>query len=47
MQKSLQVRTVKSSAWLGKGLAYLQMGDREEAQKCLRNSETTLQRQRG
>jgi tetratricopeptide (TPR) repeat protein len=45
MQRSLQVRMVKSSAWLGKGLAYLKMGDNEEAQKCLRNSDITLQRQ--
>jgi tetratricopeptide (TPR) repeat protein len=47
MQKSLQVRMVKSAAWLGKGLAYQQMGDVEEAQKCLRNSEVILQKQTG
>jgi tetratricopeptide (TPR) repeat protein len=47
MQKSLQVRMVKSAAWMGKGLAYQQMGDNEEAQKCLRNSDAILQRQTG
>jgi len=47
MQKSLQVRSVKSAAWQGKGVAYLRMGDPEQAQKCFRAAEAVLQRQTG
>ena len=35
MQKSLQVKTIKSAAWYGKGVAYLRMGAKDEAEKCL------------
>jgi tetratricopeptide (TPR) repeat protein len=34
MQKSLQVKTIKSASWKGKGVAYLKIGDVEEAGKC-------------
>ncbi|NPV63792.1 MAG: tetratricopeptide repeat protein [Methanotrichaceae archaeon] len=47
MQKSLQVRSVKSAAWQGKGVAYLRMGDPEQARKCFRSAEAALQRQTG
>lgn len=34
LQKSLQVKTIKSASWQGKGVAYLKLGDFEEARKC-------------
>jgi tetratricopeptide (TPR) repeat protein len=45
MQKSLQVRAVKSAAWQGKGVAYMMMGDQDGAQKCFRAAQTSSQRQ--
>jgi tetratricopeptide (TPR) repeat protein len=45
MQKSLQVRTVKSEAWHGKGVAYRMMGDSEEAEKCFKIAMTLSQKQ--
>jgi tetratricopeptide (TPR) repeat protein len=34
MQKSLQVKAIKSASWQGKGVAYLRMGDWEQAGIC-------------
>lgn len=34
MQKSLQVKAIKTASWQGKGATYLRMGDIEEAGKC-------------
>jgi tetratricopeptide (TPR) repeat protein len=45
MQKSLQVRMIKSGAWLGKGVAYRMMGDTEEAEKCFKIATTLSQKQ--
>jgi tetratricopeptide (TPR) repeat protein len=45
MQKSLQVRTVKSEAWHGKSVAHRLMGDAEEAEKCLKIATTLSQKQ--
>ncbi|MCJ7443183.1 MAG: tetratricopeptide repeat protein [Methanotrichaceae archaeon] len=45
MQKSLQVRTVKSAAWYGKGVACLKMDDKEEADKCFKIALANSQKQ--
>ncbi|NYT02264.1 MAG: tetratricopeptide repeat protein [Methanosarcinales archaeon] len=44
-KRSLHIRAVKSAAWTGKGVAYLNMGETRKAESCFRSARQALEMQ--